>query len=306
MNLLSLKRNKKNINTLNINRFFKFKKLNQTNFLVIGHRGARGLAPENTIASFEKAIELEVDAIELDVVISKDKKVVVSHEAWMNHEICLKENGKRISHEEEKLHNLFQMDYSKIKKYNCGSLKHPSFDDQETEETYKPLLKDALQMIEFVSKIHEQDVACTIEIKSDSSTDHIFHPPPQEFVELVINSISGFPKEKINLRSFDYRVLKEIKSRYPEYSTCLISDTGKLQEELNLLGYTPEIYSPNFKVLTKSLIKKCKKKKMQVLPWTVNEFEELREILLLGVDGVITDYPNKAIRLRNRYQKLKS
>lgn len=306
MSLLSLKRNQNNTKELNINRFFKFKKFNNTNFLVVGHRGARGLAPENTIASFEKAIELGADVIELDVVISKDKKVVVSHEAWMNSEICLKEDGGKIHPDEEKLFNLYQMDYARIRKFDCGSIKHSLFDEQETEEAYKPLLKDALLMMEFISKNHEHNISYTIELKSSESTENLYHPAPKEFVQLVMKSIEDFPIEKINLRSFDYRILQEIKSCYPAYSTCLISEKGSLKKELKQLGYIPEVYSPNYHFLSKKLIKSCKKKQIQIIPWTVNEFEDLKDILQLNVDGVITDYPNKAIRLRNRFNKLKT
>lgn len=306
MNFLTLNRNNKTVKKLNLNRFFKFKKLNQTKVLVVGHRGARGLASENTIASFEKAVELGVDIIELDVVISKDKQVVVSHEAWMNHEICTQENKRKISSEEAKKLNLYQMNYNEIKHFDCGSLKHPLFEDQENEEAYKPLLKDALLMIEFMSKNHEHEISYTIEIKSHPSTDGKYHPAPKDFVQLVMQTIQDFPAEKINLRSFDLRILKEIKKSFPAYSTCLISENGNLKKELKELGYLPEVYSPNYNTLSKSMIKKCRKKQIQIIPWTVNEFEELKEILLMNIDGIITDYPNRAIRLRDRFMKLRN
>ena len=306
MSLLSLIRNQKNTKDLNVNRFFKFKKLNHSKFLVVGHRGARGLAPENTIASFEKAIELGVDIIELDVVISKDHQVVVSHEAWMNPLICLTKDKKGILESQAKKLNLYQMNYSEIKEYDCGSLKHPDFDEQETEESNKPLLKDALLMMEFISKNHKHEISYTIELKSDVLTDEVYHPKPKEFVRLAMEAVADFPKEKINFRSFDFRILQEIKANYPKYSTCLISENGELKKELKKLGYIPEVYSPNYQVLSKKLIKDCRKKQLQILPWTVNEFEELKGLLLKNVDGVITDYPNRAIRLRDRYKKITS
>lgn len=305
MNLTSLS-NSKSKQKLNINRFFKFKKPYASNFLVVGHRGARGLASENTIASFEKAIELEVDSIELDVVISKDHQVVVSHEAWMNPLTCLSKEGKRISEDQARLLNLYQMDYDEIKQYDCGSLRHPLFDEQETEESSKPLLRDALFMMEFISKNHQQEISYTIELKSASITDGLFHPSPSTFVDLVMESIAEFPSKRINLRSFDVRILKVIKDKYPAYSTCLISADGKINKEINSLGFIPEIYSPNYRLLTKSLIKKCRRKKIQIIPWTVNEFEDLRNLLLMNVDGVITDFPNRALRLRNRLKKIES
>src|SRR6478736_4625869 len=92
-----------------------------------GHRGCRGLMPENSIPGFLKAIELEVTTLEMDVVICKDLKVVVSHDPFFSHEFCLKPDGTKIKEEEEKNYKLFEMTYEEIKAYDCGSKVHPRF-----------------------------------------------------------------------------------------------------------------------------------------------------------------------------------
>ena len=96
-----------------------------------GHRGCRGLLPENTIPAFLKAIELGATTLELDVVISKDKQVVVSHDPYLSHMICLNAKGEAISEEEEKEYNLYKMSYAEIAQCDCGSQPHPGFPEQE-------------------------------------------------------------------------------------------------------------------------------------------------------------------------------
>lgn len=113
-----------------------------------GHRGARGLAPENTIPSMLKALEFGVTTLELDVVITKDLKVVLSHEPWMSHEICNNEEGGEMSAEEGKVNMIFQMTYAEIKQFDCGSKQHHRFPEQQNQTAIKPLLKDVVAATE--------------------------------------------------------------------------------------------------------------------------------------------------------------
>src|SRR6218665_3419482 len=106
-------------------------------FQIEGHRGARGLVPENTIPSFKKAIDLGAHVIELDVVISKDKKVVVSHDTYFNPEITTAPNGELVTKETQG--NLYTLDYKEIKKYDVGSRGNKGFPEQEKMKVYKPL-----------------------------------------------------------------------------------------------------------------------------------------------------------------------
>jgi len=109
-----------------------------------GHRGARGLAPENSLRAFETALSFpEVTTLELDVVISKDHKVVVSHEPWMNPTICVTDSI--INDSIGRAMNLYQMTLEEIQKYDCGMAQHPDFPEQKSGSSFKPSLKQVLE-----------------------------------------------------------------------------------------------------------------------------------------------------------------
>jgi glycerophosphoryl diester phosphodiesterase len=268
------------------------------NFEILGHRGARGLAPENTLAAFEKAIEMGVNALELDVVITKNKKVLVSHEAWMNPKICTF-NHQKIDVKEAKQHNIYQMTYAKTQSYDCGSIVHPDFEEQESEAATKPLLKDVLQMGYALSKNHGIPIQFAIEIKSFEEGDGIFHPKPKKFVELVLEVIESNAQLKdICLQSFDLRILNEIKKVNPSIKVALLTDKNNLEVLLEKLNFIPEVFSPLYSLVDKEMMEKTRKLEMKIIPWTVNEPEEMLQLLRLGVDGIITDYPNRALNFK--------
>lgn len=260
-----------------------------------GHRGCRGLMPENSIPAFEKALKLGVDTLEMDLVISKDKKVIVSHEPFLSHEFCLDLEGNVISEADEKSFNLFNMDYDLIKRFDCGSKTHPRFLKQEKMTVSKPLFSEVVSLAENFYKSHNNPpILYNVEIKSTIEGDHIFHPTPGEFAELVIKELQENKIiERTIVQSFDIRALKYIKENYPNVILSLLIENKLTPEEnIELLGFIPDIYSPEFILVNENLIQFARKEKMKVLPWTVNEIREIEVLLKFGVDGIITDYPS--------------
>lgn len=144
-----------------------------------GHRGCRGLLPENSLPAFEKAIDLGVNTLELDVVVSKDLRVVVSHEPYMSKTICTMPNGNDINNPYQL--NLFQMSYDSIKKFDCGTRFHPSYPEQEKITTNKPLLSEVFDLV----KSKDSDVWFNIEIKSLSQFYGVYTPFPEDYVKVV-------------------------------------------------------------------------------------------------------------------------
>lgn len=256
-----------------------------------GHRGCRGLLPENSMQGFEKAIDLKVQTLEMDVVISKDHKVVVSHEPFMNHEIALDLQGNPIPESEEKKYNLYQMTYDSIRQYDCGSKVHPRFRSQEKIKVAKPLLSDVIVMAEAKSN-HE--ILYNIELKSNPEYDGIYTPNVSEFVRLVLEVLEEYKLERrVNLQAFDLRVLEEIKKQAPKMRVALLVDEHEnIDEKRKQLSFKPEIISPYFKLLTEENIKNYQERRFLVIPWTVNAEKDMQQLINWKVDGIITDYPD--------------
>jgi glycerophosphoryl diester phosphodiesterase len=265
-----------------------------------GHRGCRGLLPENTLPAFIKALDLGVNTLELDVVISGDGQVVVSHEPFFNHEISTGPEGLEITGENEKLHNLYEMSYDEIGRYDVGLKAHPRFPDQEKKAVHKPLLIEVIESAEEHAKATGRPAPrYNIETKLKPETDEQFHPGPEYFVELLMEVLAPWNmSDRITIQSFDPRTLQVIKRGYADNDlslALLIENEDGLATNLDRLGFIPDIYSPWFKLVDEALVEAVHEKNMLLIPWTLNEVAEFERALNLGVDGIITDYPDRLL-----------
>lgn len=262
-----------------------------------GHRGSRGLMPENTIPAMLKALDLGVTTLEMDAVITKDKQVILSHEPFFNHEITTKEDGSFIDEKEEKKYNIFGMTLAETRKFDVGLKPHPRFTQQTKIAANKPLLADVIDEAEKYAA--EKNIAppfYNIETKSKSSTDNIFHPAPEEFVDLLVGVIkSRKVTDRVIIQSFDIRTLQVVQKKYPEIKTALLIedyDKRSLEEQLAALGFKPTIYSPHFVLVNDSLVQRCHQQNIKVIPWTVNDKKQIEYLKKLKIDGIITDFPD--------------
>jgi glycerophosphoryl diester phosphodiesterase len=263
-----------------------------------GHRGFRGLHPENSLPAFDKALELGVQTLEFDVVISKDQKVVVSHEPFMNHEIALDLFGNVITPRNELSFNMYTMPYDSIKLYDCGSKKHPRFPFQKNEKVHKPLL---IEVIDLAEKKSNNTIFYNIEIKSKPEYDAVYAPDVNQYVKLVIEVLEtkGILDRAI-LQSFDLRALEYIKIQNPNIQTALLVDENEwIATKLEKLSFMPDIISPYFKLLDQQTVSKYQVEGIKVIPWTVNDVEDINNMLELKVDGIISDFPDRVIGLSN-------
>lgn len=264
-----------------------------------GHRGFRGEYPENTITAFKEAVKLGVDAIEMDVVISKDSQVVVSHEPWFNPKICTEPDGNKVRALHR--HNLYKMDYSEIKKYDCGIRGNPQFPEQKAIAEYKPLLSEVIESIdEYCSANKLPKIIYNIEIKSGKVGDGIWHPQPKRIAVLVDNVLKKYNiNDRILIQSFDVRSLQAYHKLEPEVRIgLLVANTGTVDHNIRKLGFTPYMYNPALKLVKDHTIKQVHDHSSKIIPWTVNHQQDMQRLILLGVDGLITDYPDLALRLR--------
>lgn len=262
------------------------------------HRGGRGLMPENTIAAMKNAVDIGVTTLEMDLHITKDKQVLVSHDSWFNPLITTTPEGKFLDPKEPK-RILYSMNYDSIAKYDVGLKPHPDFPKQKKIAAKKPLLSDLIDEMEAYSAGKKRVMWYNMEIKSTPKGDGINHPAPEEFVDLVIELLRN--KKLLGrtvIQSFDVRPLQIIHQKYPEIKLSYLVAPGaeKVDEKMQLLGFTPFIYSPEYKTVSAVMIKNCHEKGIKVVPWTVNNIEEVERLKKLKVDGIISDYPDLLVK----------
>ena len=262
-----------------------------------GHRGARGLLPENTIPAFMKAIELGVTTLELDVVITKDGQVVLSHEPYMSSGICSTPSGEPVSRKKAKDFNIYEMTYEEVKAFDCGSRGNANFPEQQKMKVSKPLLTDLIETVEkHLADNNLPKVGYNIELKSSKKYDNLFHPNVKTFSDIVQGTIAEkLSTDRYTIQCFDFRILQYFHKTYPEVTlVALIEGVKGVKANIEELGFTPEVYSPYFKLIGEKDIQLCHDMGMKVVPWTINKVEDMQRMINKGVDGIITDYPDRA------------
>ena len=256
-----------------------------------GHRGCRGLRPENSLPAFLKVLEFsQVTTLELDLAVSKDNQLIVSHEPWFNPAICLLPSGDSMRQQDEKKYLIYEKTAAEIRSFDCGSLGNPRFPDQQKLKTYKPTLRE---VVEAVLPLR-QGIRWNIEIKSQPEWDGLRHPPVEEFVRMAVSEIRALGLEKsATIQSFDVRALNALHRQAPDLQIAyLIENINSLDANLARLEFTPAIYSPYYLLVNKKLVRQCHSHQMKLVPWTVNDVKSMRRLIRLKVDGIITDYPN--------------
>ncbi|NII28089.1 glycerophosphodiester phosphodiesterase [Pseudoflavitalea sp. X16] len=262
-----------------------------------GHRGTRGLMPENTIPSMKKAIEVGANIIEVDIYITKDKQVLIAHDPMVNVNHSLYEDGREIAKEDAKKYIWRQMNYADIRKFDVGSKPYNGWPQQEKIKTYMPLLGELIDSVEeFTAARKLPPVIYNIEVKTSPRFDSLgYNAGPEEMIKSVMDVVNSKKiGKRFYIQSFDMRPLQEVHKKYPGVAIGFLTDskTSSVENNLALLGFTPDIYSPHYKLVTADMAAACKQHKMKLVPWTVNTKEEMQALVKLGVDGIITDYPN--------------
>lgn len=261
-------------------------------FDVQGHRGCRGLEPENTIPAFLKALELGVSTLELDVVLSQDQQVVVSHDWYFNARLTTKPDGTPLSRTEAKTLRLDRMPYDRIKRYDVGRRGHPDFPEQQPKAAYKPLLSEVIRAADAYARQQQLPLPqYTIEIKTNAHAS-------AELMCQRLAQVLTISAERFCIQSFDFSVLKYWKAQqeagsFPNNTLSVLVMRKGLRRSLQELGFRPDIFSPQYRFISKRTVQKAHALGIRVIPWTVNERQAMQHLQQIGVDGFITDYPNR-------------
>lgn len=266
-------------------------------FDIQGHRGARGLMPENTIPAMLKGVELGVKTVEFDVVVTADEKLLVSHEPWFNHLFSTKPDGTPVTEEEERSFNIFEMTYEETQQFDVGKRQNPNFPEQQKMEVTKPLLADAIRAVEkYAEENNLPPLQYNIETKSKPEWYGEYVPGPDRFATLMYNELRELGVlDRVIIQSFDPSTLIAFNQLAPDVKLAmLVSRDVPPDMYINILGFTPDIWSPDYQLLNPTLIQEIHSYGMMVIPWTVNSTEEMNRLIEMGVDGLITDYPDRA------------
>lgn len=262
-----------------------------------GHRGARGLFPENTTPSFLKALEYpKIRTLEMDVAVTKDSVVILSHEPWMSHKICSRMEGLPVTPEEEQELFIYQMTYEEVKSFDCGSRGNDQFPEQKPLQVYKPSLAEVVEAVEnYCIRSSREKPYYNIEIKSKPEWDNIRTPEVQVFASILIEELERLNlKDKACIQSFDPRALNAVNQLDSSIPTSLLVDNiDGVEGNLEKVNFKPDIYSPHYKLVNSGVVREVHEKGLLLIPWTVNNSEDMQDLVDLGVDGIITDYPDR-------------
>ena len=287
-----------------------------------GHRGARGLAPENTLPAFRKALELGVNTIECDMGITRDGVVVVHHDLQLNPDTTRDSNGRWLDKPGPAISAL---SFEELQTYDVGRLKPGSeyakqFPDQvPVDGTRIPRLSD---LFDLVKKSGNAQVGFDCETKV-SPLERAATLPIEEFTRRVIAEIrAAGMQQRLMIQSFDWSTLQVVQREAPEIRTMYLSSPRTLSPADGkpspwLAGFGPElfggsvpravkaaggkIWAPNQTFLTPAMLAEAHELGLVVIPWTVNDSAMMIKLLDMGVDGIISDRPDRVqLELRKR------
>ncbi|MCZ6828079.1 MAG: glycerophosphodiester phosphodiesterase family protein [Gammaproteobacteria bacterium] len=254
---------------------------------VQGHRGARAVRPENTLSAFKYALEIGVDVLELDLVVSKDDVLVIHHDLWVNQDLCLRD-GKTIKQKEP----LIELTLQQIKQFDCGSRKNPRFPQQVLQQGEQiPTLKELFSLVKDSRLEVSERVRFNIETKIYRPRSELT-PTPQRFAELLVEEIQASPfRDRIIVQSFDYRTLKWVKRLDPGIKVSQLSSRSFVDLVAAARSIKADYISPDWKSLTADMVGEFHANDIKVAPWTANTPEAWNYLIDLGVDDIITDDP---------------
>lgn len=274
--------------------------LRAMDFEIQAHRGARAFFPENTLQAFCKAADIGVRVLELDLVVTKEEEIIVSHDPWLSAPHCSAPDGRPLGSDDRMRYIMYTMSYADIAAFDCGR-PDPSFPRQQRVASFKPLLTSVFGTVDayMASAGMKGRMVYNLEIKSWPGSDGVFHPPPGRYAGLVVRVVeeAGL-SERVRIQSFDYRVVREAWKLNPELIYGLLIDerehAGRFLHEL---GFVPRYVNPRFSLVDLQMAQYLHTRGISMIPWTVNRPEEMLAMKRFGAAGIITDYPEIALTL---------
>lgn len=273
---------------------------------VQAHRGGAGLMPENTIEAMKHCLDMGVNTLEMDFVLSGDGKVVVSHESYFHHRYTTRPDGSLVQKSDPKEY-LYKMTYDQIAKYDVGVRANDTYPDKACVPAVKPLAEDLITFVENYTKENGlSPVRYNIEIKSSQADGQSINwANYDKLADAIMRLLVKFHlDDRLVVQCFDARTLNYIQPKYPEINfSYLISNKTDLDFDgyMALLKFTPKWLSPHHSLVNEELIAKCREKGMKIVPWTVDKPEDIKRMIDLKVDAIISNYPDRVLMQTRGY-----
>jgi glycerophosphoryl diester phosphodiesterase len=253
-----------------------------------GHRGARGHLPENTLPGFALGAKMGADTLELDVGVTRDGVVVIHHDRRLNPDVARK-NGHWVT---APAPTLYSLSFQDLQAYDVGRIRPGSeytarFPHQKPiDGTRIPRLMDLFQ------EMKSSSIRFNIETKLvPSAPDETL--PPEPFARAVIAEVrKAGVAQRTTIQSFDFRTLKVVEKEAPEIATAYLT-SGKNSDPAKVREAGARVWSPDFRDLDAAKVAQARALGLRIVAWTVNEPDEIRQVLALKLDGIISDYPDR-------------
>lgn len=259
---------------------------------VHGHRGARAILPENTLVAFDYAIKIGVDVLEMDLAVTKDNQLVVSHDPFINTDLCLDENSKKVAANTM----IRSLSLKQVKTYDCGSIKNKKFPKQKPIQGQKiPTLNEVFELVKSSEYKNAKKIEFNIETKIYPAYPQAT-PNPKDFAKLVVDLIKKHKMQnRVIIQSFDYRTLIEVKNLNSNIRTSQLTYANLIDSVAVVQASKADFLSPHYEWITGNEVKRLHKNKLKVAPWTVNTEKDWQTMLDMNVDAIITDDPESLI-----------
>lgn len=264
------------------------------------HRGGAGLMPENTFTSMKNALDLGVNTLEMDLQITADGKVVVSHDNYFHYRCAIRPDGSWVQPGEPKEY-IHTMPYDSVVRYEVGLKPWEQWPEKALVSEHVPLVSELLDFTErYARELGRPLPGYNIEIKSaEGEGEGILWPGYQEFCDTCIPLLlSKKLGRRLIVQTFDVRSMEYIHGKWPGVSLAFLTKKDPdIEEILSRISFKPAWWSPNYAAVTPENVAYCHSLGIKVVPWTVDEPVDIRRMADSGVDAIISNYPDRLIAI---------
>lgn len=264
------------------------------------HRGGAGLMPENTMSAMENALKMGINTLEFDLQVSSDGQVVVSHDNYFHPRCALRPDLSPIEKDDPKEY-IHTMPYDSIVQYEVGLRYTERWPDKKLEHAIVPLASQVIDFSEwYASEFGRPLPGYNIEIKSKKGEgEGTLWPEYHEFCDVCIPLLlSKNLGKRLIVQTFDPRSMEYIHEKWPEVTLSYLTETEPAVDSLlATISFKPEWWSPNYRAVTPENVEYCHKFGIKVVPWTVDDPDEIRRMVDCKVDAIISNYPDRLLEI---------